>query len=102
MRIASATLAPTDANLLPDYASFVEYRRACDAFCERVNARSHHVTRCPPVEVFDFIQHLNIIDPVTVQGPDGPNKPVGTGSVCVHGVHPGHRTVTWHQGSTRA
>jgi peptide/nickel transport system substrate-binding protein len=29
--------------------------------------------------VFDFIQHLNIIDPVTVQGPDGPDKPVGTG-----------------------
>jgi ABC-type transport system substrate-binding protein len=29
--------------------------------------------------VFDFIQHLNIIDPVTVQGPDGPIKPVGTG-----------------------
>ncbi|MBV9898911.1 MAG: ABC transporter substrate-binding protein [Chloroflexi bacterium] len=29
--------------------------------------------------VFDFIQHLNMIDPVTAQGPDGPNKPVGTG-----------------------
>jgi peptide/nickel transport system substrate-binding protein len=29
--------------------------------------------------VYDFIQHLNIIDPVTAQGPDGPNKPVGTG-----------------------
>ncbi len=47
---AAADLVPTDANLLPDYASFVEYRRACDEFCERVNARPHSVTRCPPIE----------------------------------------------------
>jgi hypothetical protein len=50
VRIASADLVPTDANLLPDYPSFVEYRRACDAFCERVNARPHRVTRCPPID----------------------------------------------------
>src|SRR5947209_6991623 len=50
VRIASADLVPTDANLLPDYSSFVEYRGACDAFCERVNARPHRVTRCPPIE----------------------------------------------------
>ncbi len=50
VRIAAADLVPTDANLLPQYSSFVEYRRACDAFCERVNARPHSVTRCPPIE----------------------------------------------------
>jgi len=50
VRIASANLVPTDANLLPDYSSFVAYRRDCDAFCERVNARLHSVTRCPPIE----------------------------------------------------
>ncbi len=50
VRIASADLVPTDANLLPNYSSFVEYRRACDEFCERVNARPHSVTRCPPIE----------------------------------------------------
>jgi peptide/nickel transport system substrate-binding protein len=29
--------------------------------------------------VFDFIQHLNILDPVTMQGPAGATTPVGTG-----------------------
>jgi len=50
VRIASADLVPTDANLLPDYTSFVQYRRDCDGFCERVNARPHSATRCPPIE----------------------------------------------------
>src|SRR5258708_27752610 len=50
VRIPSADLVPTDANLLPDDSSFVEYRRACDGFCERVNARPHSVTKCPPIE----------------------------------------------------
>ena len=39
--------------------------------------------------VYDFIQHLNIIDPVTAQGPDGPNKPVGTGPFMVGRIRPG-------------
>ena len=50
MRIASADLVPTDANLLPSYSSFVEFRLACDELCERVNARPHSATRCPPIE----------------------------------------------------
>src|SRR5437870_2019219 len=50
VRIASADLVPTDANLLPEYSSFAEYRRACDHFCEEVNTRPHRVTRCPPIE----------------------------------------------------
>jgi hypothetical protein len=50
VRIASADLVPTEANLLPDYSSFIQYRRDCDAFCERVNARPHSATRCPPIE----------------------------------------------------
>src|SRR6185437_9477195 len=29
--------------------------------------------------VFDALELLNIVDPVTMQGPDGPRKPVGTG-----------------------
>lgn len=36
---------PTDANLLDEYASFAELRAACDAFCDRVNAREHRETR---------------------------------------------------------
>jgi transposase len=50
VRIASGDLVPTDANLRPGYASFAELRLACDDFCERVNARPHRATRCPPIE----------------------------------------------------
>ena len=50
VRIATADLVPTDANLLPSYPSFAALRRACDEWCERVNARPHRATRCPPVE----------------------------------------------------
>jgi transposase len=50
VRIAAADLVPTDANLLPSYSSFVEFRLACDHVCERVNARPHSATRCPPIE----------------------------------------------------
>src|SRR6266851_4276285 len=50
VRIASADLVPTDANLLPEYSSFAEYRRACDHFCDEVNTRPHRATRCPPIE----------------------------------------------------
>lgn len=50
VRIASADLVPTEANLLPSYMSFTELRVGCDAFCQRVNARPHAATRCPPIE----------------------------------------------------
>jgi hypothetical protein len=51
VRIAKADLVPTDANLLPDYASWAELVAACEAFMEEVNGRSHRVTRRPPVEM---------------------------------------------------
>ena len=50
VRIATADLVPTEANLLPDYSSFAEYRRACERFCDEVNTRPHRATRCPPIE----------------------------------------------------
>src|SRR5262245_18142206 len=50
VRISAADLVPTDANLLPSYSSFAELRVACEGFCERVNARPHRATRCPPIE----------------------------------------------------
>src|SRR5262252_1446895 len=50
VRISTADLVPTDANLLPNYTSFAELRVGAEAFCERVNARPHSVTRCPPIE----------------------------------------------------
>ena len=51
VRIAKADLVPTDANLLPEYASFAELEAACRAFCEGVNARPHRETRRAPVEM---------------------------------------------------
>ena len=50
VRIASADLVPTDANLLSSYSQFAELRIACDDVCERFNARPHRATRCPPIE----------------------------------------------------
>jgi transposase len=48
VRIAKADLVPTDHNLRPAYESFGELEQACAAFCERVNARVHRVTRQAP------------------------------------------------------
>jgi hypothetical protein len=50
VRIATADLVPTEANLLADYSSFVQLRHACERFCDEVNARPHRATRCPPIE----------------------------------------------------
>ena len=50
VRVASADLVPTDANLLPDYSSYLQFRLACERFCDEVNTRPHRATRCPPLE----------------------------------------------------
>lgn len=51
VKIAKADLVPTEANLLEAYGSFSELRKACDAFCNEINARVHRETRRPPVEL---------------------------------------------------
>jgi transposase len=48
VRIARADLVPTDHNLRGEYSGFGELERECAAFCERVNAREHRITRRPP------------------------------------------------------
>jgi transposase len=48
VKIAKADLVPTDHNLRDEYASFAELEDACRAFCDRVNAREHRVTRRSP------------------------------------------------------
>ena len=50
VRIAKADLVPTQTNLLDDYQSFADLERACQDFCEQVNARPHRVTRRAPAE----------------------------------------------------
>jgi hypothetical protein len=51
VRIAKADLVPTEANLLDDYQCFADLERACQDFCEQVNARPHRVTRRAPAEL---------------------------------------------------
>jgi transposase len=48
VRIAKADLVPTEHNLRSEYEDFAQLEQACDAFCERVNAREHRITRRPP------------------------------------------------------
>ncbi len=51
VKLAKADLVPTEANLLGTYDSFAELERACEVFCEQVNARVHRVTRRAPVDM---------------------------------------------------
>jgi hypothetical protein len=51
VKIAKADLVPTDANLLPAYASFAELEAACEGFGTQVNARPHRITRRAPAEM---------------------------------------------------
>jgi transposase len=48
VRIAKADLVPTEHNLRLAYEDFEQLERACEVFCERVNAREHRVTRRAP------------------------------------------------------
>lgn len=60
VKIAKADLVPTDHNLRPGYGSFAELEAACDAFCERVNAREHRITARAPVEMLaEEREHLH-------------------------------------------
>ncbi len=51
VRIAKADLVPTEHNLRSAYRDFAELEAACEAFCERVNAREHRSTRRRPAEM---------------------------------------------------
>jgi hypothetical protein len=51
VKLAKADLVPTEANLLPEYASFAELEAACERFCGQVNARAHRITRRAPAEM---------------------------------------------------
>lgn len=57
VRVAKRDLVPTSANLRDDYPSFAALVEAADAFCERVNARSHRETGRAPVEMLAEERH---------------------------------------------
>ena len=51
VRVSKADLVPTDANLLPEYQTFADLQKACEAFQVEVNTRPHRITRRPPVQM---------------------------------------------------
>jgi len=50
VRLAKADVVPTEANLLPAYASFTDLEAACEAFCAKVNSRVHRESARVPAE----------------------------------------------------
>ncbi len=58
VRIAKADLVPTAANLRPEYSGWAELEGACEAFCARVNARVHAITRRVPAEALEVERPL--------------------------------------------
>ena len=65
VRIAKADLVPTDHNLRASYESFADLERACEEFCERVNAREHRITRrAPAVMLGEERARLHKLPPV--------------------------------------
>jgi transposase len=50
VKIAKADLVPKDTNLVAAYGSFAELAAACEAWCERVNARVHRETGAAPID----------------------------------------------------
>ncbi|MCG2622701.1 IS21 family transposase [Arthrobacter sp. I2-34] len=60
VRIAKADLVPTDANLLPGYASFSELEDACTAFMDEVNSRVHRATLEIPAEMLKVIERARL------------------------------------------
>lgn len=62
VKIAKADLVPTRANLLAAYDSFGELAEACQAWCQRVNARRHRETAVAPAERLGREQaHLHVL-----------------------------------------
>ncbi|WP_307829996.1 IS21 family transposase [Antrihabitans stalagmiti] len=67
VKIAKADLVPTEANLLPDFASFAELEAACARWCEQVNARPHRATGVPRVDrLVEELPNLHVL-------PDNPH-----------------------------
>lgn len=51
VKISKADLVPKETNLREQYATFAELEEACEAFCARVNTRTHRVTKRPPEQM---------------------------------------------------
>jgi transposase len=62
VKVAKADLVPTEANLLPAYASFGDLAAACVAFCAQVNGRVHRETGRRPDDLLALERaHLHVL-----------------------------------------
>jgi transposase len=60
VRIAKADLVPTEANLRPEYGSWLELVVACEEFMAEVNERPHRATRRAPNDMLkEEVLHLH-------------------------------------------
>ena len=86
VRIAKADLVPTDANLRDDYESWIELVDACNAFMDKVNHRSHRVTRRPPVEMLiEERQRLHVLPATAFTAAFGETRHVSWSSTISFG-----------------
>jgi transposase len=102
VKIAKADLVPTEVNLLPAYGSFPELEAACEAWCERINARVHRETARRPVEMLvDEQAHLHVVPAAPYAAALGEQRTVDDDQTVRFGsvrysTPPGHRgTQVW-------
>jgi transposase len=88
VRVAKADLVPTEANLLPDHASFTALERACSQFCREVNERPHRETRRAPVEMLaEERAHLHPVPEIPFTAAFGETRTVSfTSTISFGGV----------------
>ena len=84
VRVGKADLVPTEANLLPTYASFAGLEAACLAFGDQVNTRMHRVTRRAPVEMLTQERaRLHPLPPAPFTAAFGTTRQVGANTPMV-------------------
>jgi transposase len=102
VKLAKADLVPTDVNLLGTFTSFAELEAACDALCDKVNARVHRETARRPVDALaDERARLHVICDEPYAAALGETRTVGDDQTVRFGsvrysTPPGHvGTAVW-------
>ncbi len=102
VKLAKADLIPTDVNLVGTFTSFSQLEAACEAFCDRVNARVHRETARRPVDALaDERARLHVICDEPYAAALGETRTVGDDQTVRFGsvrysTPPGHvGTAVW-------
>ena len=102
VKLAKADLVPTDVNLLGEFTTFAQLEAACDAFCNKVNARVHRETARRPIDALaDERARLHVIPDEPYAAALGETRTVGDDQTVRFGsvrysTPPGHvGTAVW-------